>query len=296
MVTACGWLPLTLSGFKSFADTTEFTFDEAITGIVGPNGCGKSNVVDAIKWVLGERSSKSLRGTEMIDVIFAGSAARKPLGMAGVTLTFENPVVSEAPAEVGGPAAAPVATIAEESPDQLGTAVAGADETEIVIDRAAAARAGRRRGLPFDADIVEVERGSTRRHQPVPDQQQALPPARHPRAVHGTPASAPTPTRSSSRAKVDAMLLASPTERRTIFGRGRGNREINAPHRGAAQLERAETSLVGARQPIYRAAAPHGPRARPRRPGSSEARRGAAGPGCGWCWTSTTTSASGSTA
>src|SRR5262245_13303693 len=82
---------LTLNGFKSFADATEFTFDEAITGIVGPNGCGKSNVVDAIKWVLGERSSKSLRGTEMIDVIFAGSAARKPLGMAGVTLTFENP-------------------------------------------------------------------------------------------------------------------------------------------------------------------------------------------------------------
>src|SRR5436189_3391550 len=83
---------LTLTGFKSFADRTEFTFDDDVTGVVGPNGCGKSNVVDAIKWVLGERSSKSLRGKEMIDVIFAGSAARKPLGMASVVLTFENPL------------------------------------------------------------------------------------------------------------------------------------------------------------------------------------------------------------
>lgn len=84
---------VTLSGFKSFADTTEFRFDSPITGIVGPNGCGKSNVVDAIKWVLGERSAKSLRGDAMLDVIFAGSAARKPMGAATVTLTFDNPVI-----------------------------------------------------------------------------------------------------------------------------------------------------------------------------------------------------------
>ncbi len=83
---------LTLSGFKSFAETTEFRFDAPVTGIVGPNGCGKSNVVDGIKWVLGERSAKSLRGGQMFDVIFAGSAARKPSGMASVTLTFDNPV------------------------------------------------------------------------------------------------------------------------------------------------------------------------------------------------------------
>ena len=81
-----------IAGFKSFADPITFTFDAPITGIVGPNGCGKSNVVDAIKWVLGERSAKSLRGTAMLDVTFAGSAARKPLGAASVTLTFENPV------------------------------------------------------------------------------------------------------------------------------------------------------------------------------------------------------------
>src|SRR4051812_31116777 len=86
---------LTLNGFKSFADPTEFSFDEPVIGVVGPNGCGKSNIVDSIKWVLGERSSKSLRGKEMIDVIFAGSAGRKPSGMASVTLSFDNPVVDE---------------------------------------------------------------------------------------------------------------------------------------------------------------------------------------------------------
>ncbi|MCH7573177.1 MAG: AAA family ATPase, partial [Planctomycetes bacterium] len=84
---------ITISGFKSFADRTEFLFDKPIIGIVGPNGCGKSNVVDAIKWVLGERSAKSLRGDAMLDVIFAGSASRKPMGAATVTLTFDNPVI-----------------------------------------------------------------------------------------------------------------------------------------------------------------------------------------------------------
>lgn len=82
---------LILHGFKSFADRTEFVFDSAITGIVGPNGCGKSNVVDGFKWVLGEQSAKSLRGEAMLDCIFNGSGGRKPAGVAEVTLVFENP-------------------------------------------------------------------------------------------------------------------------------------------------------------------------------------------------------------
>lgn len=87
---------LTLSGFKSFAETTEFRFDDPIIGIVGPNGCGKSNVVDAIKWVLGERSAKSLRGEQMLDVIFAGTSSRKAANVAEVMLTFENPLTDPA--------------------------------------------------------------------------------------------------------------------------------------------------------------------------------------------------------
>src|SRR5260221_11713219 len=83
---------LILHGFKSFADRTEFVFDSPITGIVGPNGCGKSNVVDGFKWVLGEQSAKSLRGDAMLDVIFNGSGNRKPAGMADVTLVFANPI------------------------------------------------------------------------------------------------------------------------------------------------------------------------------------------------------------
>lgn len=79
-----------LQGFKSFADKTVITFDSDVIGIVGPNGCGKSNINDAIRWVLGEQSVKSLRGTSMSDVIFSGSDTRKAVNMAEVTLVFDN--------------------------------------------------------------------------------------------------------------------------------------------------------------------------------------------------------------
>ena len=92
---------LAISGFKSFPERAALVFDDGVTAIVGPNGCGKSNVIDAITWVLGEQSAKSLRGERMEDVIFAGSDGRRPIGTAEVKLHLAQ--VAAAPGQVGGP-------------------------------------------------------------------------------------------------------------------------------------------------------------------------------------------------
>ena len=107
---------LEINGFKSFSDRSELAFDKGVTAIVGPNGCGKSNVSDAITWVMGEQSAKSLRGDKMEDVIFNGSDARKPSATAEVRLKFSGVVKS-----VSGPAFNPSSPIRR-------AAVAGADE------------------------------------------------------------------------------------------------------------------------------------------------------------------------
>ena len=91
-------IKIKLSGFKSFVDSTTISFPGNLMAIVGPNGCGKSNIIDAVRWVLGESSAKTLRGDSMADVIFNGSSARKPVGRASVELMFNN-----ADGTLGGP-------------------------------------------------------------------------------------------------------------------------------------------------------------------------------------------------
>ena len=112
-----------LLGFKSFKDKTTLTFPAGVTAIVGPNGCGKSNVVDALRWVLGEQSSRQLRGSEMADVVFAGAQGNPPLGMAEVKLLLENADTPLAPQPAALGNGSPV------------TARAGNGWTEMMISR-----------------------------------------------------------------------------------------------------------------------------------------------------------------
>ena len=82
---------LELNGFKSFVDKTSIVIEKGLTGIVGPNGCGKSNIVESIRWCMGENSAKSMRGTGMEDVIFSGTANKASKNIAEVSLTLDNP-------------------------------------------------------------------------------------------------------------------------------------------------------------------------------------------------------------
>ncbi|MDX2132761.1 MAG: chromosome segregation protein SMC [Planctomycetota bacterium] len=249
---------LTLSGFKSFADVTEFTFDDAVTGIVGPNGCGKSNVVDAIKWVLGERSSKSLRGQEMVDVIFAGSAGRKPMGMASVALTFDNPVLTggvgaAAPAiemAVAGDASRDPQAGAASAPAEPGAPTAHDAEAQ-GSDASPAPAARGRRALPVDSDVVEIERRLYRDGDSeylINGRVARLKDIREMFLDTGVGADAYSII---EQGKVDAMLLASPQERRVIFEEAAGiakyrQRRVEAERK----LARTQANLTGVREQL----------------------------------------------
>jgi chromosome segregation protein len=251
---------LTVNGFKSFADQTEFVFDEPIIGIVGPNGCGKSNVVDAIKWVLGERSSKALRGTEMLDVIFAGSAGRKPGGMASVMLTFENPVM-ERPAAAAASIAVADAAVAETAVEVDGAVATQVAESagptlDQQVDEADTHSAldfsqRGRRGLPLDSDIVQVERrlyrdgGSEYR---VNGKKARLKDIRDLFLDTGIGADAYSII---EQGKVDAMLLASPQERRVVFEEAAGVAKYRQRRlESERKLDRTQANLAIAREQL----------------------------------------------
>ncbi|MEM9560915.1 MAG: AAA family ATPase, partial [Planctomycetota bacterium] len=232
---------LTVNGFKSFADKTEFAFNESVVGIVGPNGCGKSNVVDAIKWVLGERSSKSLRGKEMIDVIFAGSAGRKPSGMAGVTLAFDNPLHSGAHQDA----------LAAAASEQVGDG-RGDEHAEAAAEAAAIVRPGAvHRPLPVDTDVVEVERRLYRDGKSqylINGKLARLKDIRELFLDTGIGADAYSII---EQGKVDAMLLASPTERRAIFEEAAGIAKYRLRRVEAERkLDRTEGNLVRTREQL----------------------------------------------
>ena len=242
---------LTLSGFKSFADRTEFVFDEPIIGVVGPNGCGKSNVVDAVKWVLGERSAKSLRGSAMQDVIFAGSVARKPMGMAEVTLTFENPRLATPRPETSADTD-PSSLLPEDAGDH--DAFGGTDEElalatgdNLVVDRTRV----KDRRLPVDHDEVSV----TRRLY-ADGRSEYLINARRCRLRDIKELFLDTGVGTNAysiieQGKVDAMLLANPMERRSILEEAAGVAKFRQRKLEAARkLDAAERNLVQVREKL----------------------------------------------
>jgi len=244
---------LTLSGFKSFADRTEFSFDEPIIGVVGPNGCGKSNVVDAVKWVLGERSAKSLRGSAMQDVIFAGSAARKPMGMAEVTLTFENPRLEELRSDgPEDPQLAPDVTAGLQTPARNEDRMDDEEMSLVGGDGAVVDRSGvRHRRLPIDTDEVSVTRrlyADGRSEYLINDRKCRL------RDIKELFLDTGVGTNAYSiieQGKVDAMLLANPMERRSILEEAAGVAKFRQRKlESARKLDAAERNLVQVREKL----------------------------------------------
>ena len=146
---------LQILGFKSFCDRTELKFHgDGVAAIIGPNGCGKSNIADAISWVLGEQSAKTLRGSRMEDVIFAGTRDRKPTGMAEVSLTLIDPELYD-----GGDAGEPtLVEIKDDMPaddwDEAGLRAKAADEVEQLTQEAQPGRSEDADEPQSDGDVL----------------------------------------------------------------------------------------------------------------------------------------------
>ena len=230
---------LVLNGFKSFADHTEFRFDEPIIGIVGPNGCGKSNVVDAIKWVLGERSAKSLRSSAMVDVIFAGSAVRKPMGCASVSLVFENPVLDARVTRSTG-------TLTASSQDDVCDEPPEGPEERIVRREEVA-----HRRLPVDADEVDVTRrlySDGRSEYVINGRKVRLRDIKELFMDTGVGTDAYSII---EQGKVAALLEANPAQRRAILEEAAGVAKFRSRKEEASRkLELAEKNLVVLREQL----------------------------------------------
>ncbi|MGB6827753.1 MAG: AAA family ATPase, partial [Terracidiphilus sp.] len=166
-------------GFKSFCDRTDLTVaGTGIAVVVGPNGCGKSNIFDGVSWVLGEQSAKTLRGTHMQDVIFAGTRDRKPLGMAEVSLTMVDPEAYEGPIPVE-----PEVEIDHDGPTDW-------DEEELRKQRAAEAEeivSSEQPGQVIEDEGSDQE-ASDATHGTVSVQDAAPPQIAESEVVHGQPA------------------------------------------------------------------------------------------------------------
>ena len=128
---------LQILGFKSFCDRTELKFPgDGVAAIIGPNGCGKSNIADAISWVLGEQSAKTLRGSRMEDVIFSGTRDRQPTGMAEVSLTLIDPEQYDGP-DKNAPTEVEVRDeMCEEDWDEAELRARAAEDTERAVEEA----------------------------------------------------------------------------------------------------------------------------------------------------------------
>lgn len=232
---------LILHGFKSFADFTEFRFDEPIIGIVGPNGCGKSNVVDAIKWVLGERSAKSLRGSAMVDVIFAGSAVRKPMGCASVSLVFSNPVLTAQPTRTTESSRTEEQSSGDDAAEECG------ETGDAVVRRGEV----RHRSLPVDADEVDVTRklySDGRSEYLINGRKVRLRDIKELFMDTGIGTDAYSII---EQGRVAALLEANPAERRAILEEAAGVAKFRARKEEAARkLELAEKNLVVLREQL----------------------------------------------
>ena len=240
---------LEINGFKSFSDRSELAFDKGVTAIVGPNGCGKSNVADAITWVMGEQSAKSLRGDKMEDVIFSGSDARKPTAAAEVRLRFSGFLKTVSgpafPAEPGLDGDGHAQRPTERQRQRQWERPSRRRPSAIAHDRQCRRRRRDRRDHPVgrarsrgDAPVVPFGR------ERVPDRRHRLPPARRPRSADGH-RSRREELRDHRAGQDRDDPQRRPTDRRQLIEEAAGVTKYKARRRSAElKLEAAQQNLT----------------------------------------------------